>query len=131
MLAASHARTYHQLATMLELAGFEVLDMLVWSYANSRPVGADLGDGWRSLLKRGHEPWAIVRKPLAPRQVPGKKPGSLRKAPPTVADTFQRFGTAGFLVVDNGQEGQAWASNVLRVEKDRPKGVWDCRRMAA
>lgn len=43
LLAFSAARTYHQLASNVELAGFEIRDQLMWLYASGFPKAQDIG----------------------------------------------------------------------------------------
>ena len=43
ILAFSAARTYHQLASNIELAGFEIRDQLMWLYASGFPKAQDIG----------------------------------------------------------------------------------------
>lgn len=117
MIAASHAKTYHQLATVVELAGFEIVDMLFWTYGQSFPAGKNLGDEWQSLLKRAHEPWVVARAPLPVVQVPGKRPGKTKKKALGIQETYDLHGTAGFRVVGNGQDGMKWASNAIKSNK--------------
>lgn len=121
MIAASHARTYHQLATVVELAGFEIVDMLFWTYSQSFPAGKNLGDEWQSLLKRAHEPWVVARAPLAVVDVPGKRPGKTKKKALGIQGTHDLHGTAGFRVVGNGQDGMKWASNAIKSKKPDAK----------
>ena len=43
LLAFSAARTYHHLATNIEMAGFEIRDQLMWLYASGFPKAQDIG----------------------------------------------------------------------------------------
>lgn len=43
MLAFSAARTYHHLATNVEMAGFEIRDQLMWLYGSGFPKAQDIG----------------------------------------------------------------------------------------
>lgn len=43
MLAFSAARTYHQLASNIELAGFEIRDQIMWLYGSGFPKAQDIG----------------------------------------------------------------------------------------
>lgn len=43
ILAFSAARTYHQLATNIEAAGFEIRDQIMWIYASGFPKAQDIG----------------------------------------------------------------------------------------
>ncbi len=49
MLAFSAARTYHQLASNIELAGFEIRDQLMWLYSSGFPKAQDIG---KAIQKR-------------------------------------------------------------------------------
>jgi DNA modification methylase len=49
LLAFSAARTYHQLASNIELAGFEIRDQLMWLYASGFPKAQDIG---KAIQKR-------------------------------------------------------------------------------
>lgn len=120
MLAACHAKTYHRLGTILELAGFEIIDMIYWHYNQSLPAGAKLDDDFRTLLKRNHEPWAVARAPFPTIEKPGKRPGKTKKETLGNIANFQLHGTGGLRVSNNGQGGQKWASNFIFSEP-KPK----------
>tara|TARA_X000001382_G_scaffold29243_1_gene18682 strand:+ start:869 stop:2209 length:1341 start_codon:yes stop_codon:yes gene_type:complete len=76
LLAFSAARTYHHLATNIEIVGFEIRDQLMWIYASGFPKAQDIGkaldkrgidnewSGWKTALKPGHEPIVMARKPF-------------------------------------------------------------------
>ena len=76
MLAFSAARTYHNLATNVEMAGFEIRDQLMWLYGSGFPKAQDIGKqldergvendfhGWKTALKPAHEPIVMARKPF-------------------------------------------------------------------
>ena len=76
ILAFSAARTYHNLATNIELAGFEIRDQLMWLYGSGFPKAQDIGKsldkrelendwhGWKTALKPAHEPIVMARKPF-------------------------------------------------------------------
>lgn len=76
ILAFSAARTYHHLAVILEQAGFEIRDQLMWLYSSGFPKAQDMGkaldkrnikntkQGWKTALKPAHEPVALARKPF-------------------------------------------------------------------
>ncbi len=49
LLAFSAARTYHQLATNIEQAGFEIRDQIMWIYASGFPKAQDIG---KAIQKR-------------------------------------------------------------------------------
>jgi site-specific DNA-methyltransferase (adenine-specific) len=78
LLAFSAARTYHRLASNVELAGFEIRDQLMWLYSSGFPKAQDIGkgidkrddeqtnnwNGWKTQLKPAHEPIVMARKPI-------------------------------------------------------------------
>jgi site-specific DNA-methyltransferase (adenine-specific) len=72
ILAFSAARTYHHLAMVIEEAGFEIRDQIMWIYATGFPKSNDIGknnnlpewQGWGTQLKPAHEPICMARKPL-------------------------------------------------------------------
>ena len=76
ILAFSAARTYHNLATNIELAGFEIRDQLMWLYGSGFPKAQDIGKsldkrelendwhGWKTALKPANEPVVMARKPF-------------------------------------------------------------------
>ena len=66
LLAFSAARTYHQLATNIESAGFEIRDQIMWLYATGFPKAQKIPDfpGWKTQLKPAHEPICMARKPF-------------------------------------------------------------------
>lgn len=73
-------RTYHLGAIAIELAGFEMRDMLSWLHAQGMPKTGKLGGvmlkkygsaelaemwkGWSTALKPGQEPIVLARKPF-------------------------------------------------------------------
>jgi hypothetical protein len=84
VLAFAAARTVHLTAISLELAGFEVRDLIHWVYAPGRQATSDLGKaarrngedelverftGLRATLRPGHEPIVVARKPFDDRDV--------------------------------------------------------------
>jgi DNA modification methylase len=72
ILAFSAARTYHHLAMVIEEAGFEIRDQIMWIYGSGFPKSQDVGKnnnmpkykGWGTQLKPAHEPICMARKPL-------------------------------------------------------------------
>lgn len=80
VLAFAAARTVHLTAVSLQLAGFEVRDLIHWVYAPGRQATPDLGraarrsgdddatverlSGLRATLRPGHEPIVVARKPF-------------------------------------------------------------------
>ena len=77
LLAFSAARTYHHLATNIEMSGFEIRDQLMWLYSSGFPKAQDIGKaldkrgvendlhGWKTSLKPAHEPIVMARKPFS------------------------------------------------------------------
>lgn len=70
ILAFSAARTYHNLASNIEAAGFEIRDQIMWLYGSGFPKAQDMGkkvegyEGWKTALKPAHEPIVLARKPF-------------------------------------------------------------------
>ena len=72
ILAFSAARTYHHLAMVIEEAGFEIRDQIMWIYGSGFPKSQDIGKnnnlpewkGWGTQLKPAHEPICMARKPF-------------------------------------------------------------------
>ena len=52
MLAFSAARTYHQLATTIEAAGFEIRDQIMWIYSSGFPKSQDIGKQIERSMKK-------------------------------------------------------------------------------
>ena len=46
LLAFSSARTYHRLATIVETAGFEIRDQMIWLYSEGFPKAHDVGKAY-------------------------------------------------------------------------------------
>lgn len=65
LLAFSGTRTYHRMAYAIDVAGFEIRDMLEWLYGSGFPKSHDVGDGRGTALKPAHEPICMARKPIA------------------------------------------------------------------
>ena len=55
LLAFSATRNYHKMATSIEQAGFEIVDMINWVYGSGFPKG-------KNKLKPAHEPIVVARK---------------------------------------------------------------------
>ena len=72
MLAFSAARTYHQLASNIELAGFEIRDQLMWLYSSGFPKAQDIG---RAIQKRLGVEETKAYATNAPR-IGGQEPGN-------------------------------------------------------
>lgn len=64
LLAFSGTRTYHRMAYAIDVAGFEIRDMLEWLYGSGFPKSHDVGNGRGTALKPAHEPICMARKPL-------------------------------------------------------------------
>jgi site-specific DNA-methyltransferase (adenine-specific) len=117
VLAFAAARTVHLTAISLELAGFEVRDLIHWVYAPGRQATSDLGKaarrngedelverftGLRATLRPGHEPIVVARKPFDDRDV-------------TLVDNLLDFGVGAINHnAITGQDGRV-ASNVWAV----------------
>lgn len=68
LLSFAGTRTQHRMATRIEDAGFEIRDMIMWTYGSGFPKSHNLGDeweGWGTALKPAVEPITVARKPLA------------------------------------------------------------------
>jgi site-specific DNA-methyltransferase (adenine-specific) len=72
MLAFSGTRTYHDMASAIAKAGFEIRDMIAWLYGTGfnkkgyikNADGAHVMNGWGGALKPALEPICLTRKPL-------------------------------------------------------------------
>lgn len=64
LVAFSGTRTYHNMATAISDAGFEIRDQLAWVYGSGFPKSHNIGDGWGTALKPAWEPICLARKPL-------------------------------------------------------------------
>jgi site-specific DNA-methyltransferase (adenine-specific) len=79
LLAFTASRTVGLTQLAIQLAGFEIRDLIYWVYSPGRPTGrdqgrraAEFGDdelaeemaGFRPTLRPGHEPIVVARKPL-------------------------------------------------------------------
>ncbi len=64
LLAFSHSRLYHRMATAIEDAGFEIRDSIMWLYGTGLPKSHKQPGGWGTALKPAHEPIAMARKPF-------------------------------------------------------------------
>lgn len=83
LLAFGGTRTYHRLACAIEDAGFDIRDMIAWTYGSGFPKSKNIGDGRGTALKPAQEPIVMARKPLVG----------------TVAGNVERYGT-GALNID-------------------------------
>jgi site-specific DNA-methyltransferase (adenine-specific) len=118
-------RTVDLMGLALRLAGFEIVDQIVWLHGNGWPKSRDVGaqiarkhpdldeaadwDGWGTSLKPANEPIIVARKPLAG----------------TVVDSVLTFGT-GALHIDAGRIGDTgrFPANVVLAHEPgcRPLG---------
>jgi DNA modification methylase len=79
-------RTSHWTATALELAGFEIRDVVTHLFGSGFPKSHNIGkklddwEGWGTALKPASEHWILIRKPLSEK---------------TVAKNVQRWGVGG------------------------------------
>ena len=70
VVAFGATRTIHHTAMALQLAGFEIRDLIYWAYPPARPTSQDLGKtdpalaGRRATLRPTYEPITLARKPL-------------------------------------------------------------------
>lgn len=80
VVSCAGTRTYHRMAVAIEDAGFEIRDMISWTYGSGFPkshdvakslgrelAGPDLREqwkGWGTALKPAVEPICLARKPL-------------------------------------------------------------------
>jgi len=70
VVAFGATRTIHHTAMALEVSGFEIRDLVHWTYPPARPTSGDLGKvevelgGRRATLRPSHEPITVARKPL-------------------------------------------------------------------
>lgn len=109
MLAFGFPRTSHRMICGLEDAGLEVCDTLCWLFADRPPKSRKLPGGRGTTLKPGHEPMALLRRPLDG----------------TAADTINRHGTGALEVDACRVEGRYPANVVLTHHPDCTEGC--CR----
>jgi DNA modification methylase len=79
LLSFAGTRTHHRMACSVEDAGFEIRDMIAWTYGQGFPKSLDVGKaidkefrgsdkatwaGWGTSLKPAFEPITVARKPL-------------------------------------------------------------------
>lgn len=79
LLSFGGSRTYHRMACVIEDAGFEIRDQIMWVYGSGFPKSFNIGkvidkesiqwEGWGTALKPAHEPICMARKPLAEKTV--------------------------------------------------------------
>ncbi len=98
LLAFGGTRTWHHLASVIEAAGWEIRDSLMWLYGSGFPKslnvakagGGESFNGWGTALKPAWEPIILAMKPLDG----------------TFAGNAKRHGVAG-LAIDAGRIGAA------------------------
>ncbi len=95
LLAFSGSRTYHRLATAVEMAGFEIRDQIMWLYGSGFPKSHDAGDGWGSALKPAHEPIVMARKMFRG----------------TIKGCVEKWGTGGINIDGCRVEGEPWKAH--------------------
>ena len=67
LLAFSAARTYHNLATNIELVGFEIRDQIMWLYSSGFPKAQDVGKNIDKRMGKQHKSTAYEQQePLTP-----------------------------------------------------------------
>lgn len=64
LLSFAGTRTQHRMAVRIEDAGFEIRDMIAWTYGSGFPKSLNIGDGRGTALKPALEPITLARKPL-------------------------------------------------------------------
>jgi len=64
LIVCGAPRSHHRMMCGLEDAGFEIRDCLPWLFGQGFPKSRNLGGGWGTALKPGHEPMALARKPF-------------------------------------------------------------------
>lgn len=67
LLSFASPRTYHHMASGIEMAGFEIRDQIMWVFGSGFPKSHNLRgehEGWGTALKPAHEPICMARKPL-------------------------------------------------------------------
>lgn len=68
-------RTSHWTATALEVAGFEIRDVITHLFGTGFPKSQNIGkkienyDGWGTALKPASEHWILIRKPLSEKTI--------------------------------------------------------------
>jgi DNA modification methylase len=101
LLSFGGTRTYHRIACVIEDAGWEIRDCLMWIYGSGFPKSRDLGDGRGTTLKPAWEPIIMARKPFKG----------------TVADNIRKWGTGGLYIdatritTTDNLNGGAYAKN--------------------
>jgi DNA modification methylase len=80
VVAFSHSKNYHKMATAIEEARFEIRDQLMWIYGQGLPKSHDIGNGFGTALKPSHEPIVLARKPIKEK---------------SIKENFNKWGTGG------------------------------------
>jgi site-specific DNA-methyltransferase (adenine-specific) len=114
LVSFASRKNYHRAATAIEVAGFEIRDMLVWMYAQGKPNSHNVGrlmrkagedddaarewDAWGTDAKGAHEPICLARKMLA---------GD------TIAENVREHGTGALNIEACRGEDKRWPATVL------------------
>lgn len=88
LLAFSAARTYHRLASNIELAGFEIRDQLMWLYSSGFPKAQDIG---KAIDKRAGNANNLKRHDSDKKDNNGLDLGSGVKCPSCMKDSAMRY----------------------------------------
>jgi DNA modification methylase len=96
-------RTSHWTGRALELAGFEIRDVVSHIFSSGFPKSSDLGGGWGTNLKPAVEFWWLVRKPLEPKK--------------TIREAFTSNGVGGINIntsrVGMKEDEGRWPANLV------------------
>ena len=93
LLSFSSTRTYHRLAVLIEDAGFDIRDQIMWVYGSGMPKGQN--------LKPAHEPIVVAKKPHR---------GSLKA-------NVETHGT-GYFNIEDSKVGGRWPANLIHDGSD-------------
>lgn len=96
----------------LEDAGFEIRDCLAWLFGQGFPKSKDMGAGWGTALKPGHEPIVVARKPGKSRELRGLNIDACRLGAAPIAYDRRRLAKYSGDQTNDHQLGR-WPSNVL------------------
>jgi DNA modification methylase len=113
LLAFSAARTYHQLASNIELAGFEIRDQLMWLYSSGFPKAQDIG---KAIDKRAGNANNLTRHDSDKKDNNGLDLGSGVRCPACKKDSTARYtcdkgndcGMVFKPVTDEGKQWNGW-----------------------
>ena len=83
LVAFAAPKNAHRITMAIELAGFEIRDVLMWLFGSGFPKSHNLPaacsvatrqefDGWGTALKPAYEPIVLARKPLAEGSIAGQ-----------------------------------------------------------